>query len=159
MYTSNQIADFIIFRLTSEDNARIDNLKLQKLLYYTQAWHLAFYDNQPLFDGKFQAWIHGPVNREVYDRFKERKFLYSLINFQDIQNLDSISEISQPHQLHINSILEAYSPYSGNELEEMTHREEPWIEARKGYSPIQRCEVTIDEKLMGDYYRKRLPNE
>jgi len=50
----HQIVDFIIFRLTSEDIFGIPNLKLQKLLYYIQAWHLAFND-KPLFEGKFQS--------------------------------------------------------------------------------------------------------
>jgi hypothetical protein len=48
-----------------------------------QAWHLAFYQ-KPLFDGKFQAWIHGPVNREIYDRFKENKLLYSTVDCDDL---------------------------------------------------------------------------
>jgi len=155
MHAINQIADFIIFRLTSEDVAGIPNLKLQKLLYYVQAWHLAFYQ-KPLFDGKFQAWIHGPVNREIYDRFKENKLLYSTVDCDDLLDRNINETIDEKTQEHINNILESYARFSGTELEIMTHREDPWLEARKGFSPMERCENEISEQTMKSYYGNRL---
>lgn len=155
MHAINQIADFIIFRLTSEDVAGIPNLKLQKLLYYVQAWHLAFYQ-KPLFDGKFQAWIHGPVNREIYDRFKENKLLYSTVDCDDLLDRNINETIDEKTQEHINNILESYARFSGTELEIMTHREDPWLEARKGFSPMERCENEISEQTMKSYYSNRL---
>ena len=155
MHAINQIADFIIFRLTSEDVAGIPNLKLQKLLYYVQAWHLAFYQ-KPLFDGKFQAWIHGPVNREIYDRFKENKLLYSTLDCDDLLDRNINETIDEKTQEHINNILESYARFSGTELEIMTHREDPWLEARKGFSPMERCENEISEQTMKSYYGNRL---
>lgn len=155
MHTINQIADFIIFRLTSEDMAGIPNLKLQKLLYYAQAWHLAFFQ-KPLFDGKFQAWIHGPVNRDIYDRFKEKKLLYSTLDCGDLLDRSINETIDEKTQEHINNILESYARFSGTELEMMTHREDPWLEARKGFSPMERCENEISEQTMKNYYGNRL---
>src|SRR6186713_1859330 len=130
MYNVNQIADYIIFRLTSEDQFGLVNLKLQKLLYYSQAWHLTF-TGKTLFDGKFQAWIHGPVNREVYDRFKSTKFLYSSITPSDIQDQSWITKIDNESKIHIDNVLETYASFSAVELELMTHREEPWQKARE----------------------------
>lgn len=157
MYNVNQIADYTIFRLSAEEESGLVNLKLQKLLYYIQAWHLAF-NNYPLFDGKFQAWIHGPVNREIYNRFKDTKYLYSSINLDDIdiQSNNLNNTLPEDVILHINNVLDAYAPFSATDLEIMTHREEPWLQARKGFNPQQRCEREIDEKIMGSYYRKRL---
>lgn len=155
MHAINQIADFIIFRLTSEDKAGIPNLKLQKLLYYAQAWHLAFFQ-KPLFDGKFQAWIHGPVNRDIYDRFKENKLLYSTLDCDDLLDTNINETIDEKTQEHINNILESYARFSGTELEMMTHREDPWLEARKGFSPMERCENEISEQTMKNYYGNRL---
>lgn len=155
MYTANEIADYVIFRIASDDDSGVMNLKLQKLLYYCQAWKLAF-DDSALFEGAFQAWIHGPVNRTLYDRFKGSKSLYSLISMKDIEDAAIIEKIDAESKSHINSILDAYAPFSATDLEVMTHREDPWIQARKGYSPTQRCEEVIDEKLMKQYYRKRL---
>ncbi len=156
MYTINQIADYIIFRLTSEESAYVNNLKLQKLLYYTQAWYLAFFDGKPLFEGKFQAWIHGPVNRQIYDRFKDKKYLYSAISIEDIQDPDIAEKIDEDTVIHIDNILEAYMRFSGVELEIMTHKELPWLAARNGFSPTQRCEVEIDENTMASYYKSML---
>lgn len=155
MYTANQITDYTIFRLTIEDNKSVVNLKLQKLLYYIQAWHLAFYD-KPAFDGKFQAWVHGPVNREIYDRFNPTKYLHSDITGEDILDLKATDGIDPDTKAHIDTILEFYAKYSGTELEIMTHREEPWIAARKGLPDTARCENVIDENLMKSFYKSRL---
>jgi uncharacterized phage-associated protein len=154
MMTINQAADYIILRL-DEGGEALNNLKLQKLLYYVQAWHLAFYQTN-LFPERFQAWIHGPVSRVVYNRFSAYKSLYSEMTYSDIAPGFDPDTIDKKVRLHIDSVLEAYAPFSGSELEDMTHNEEPWIVARQGYKPSDRCEVEIDELLMGAYYRKRL---
>ncbi len=148
------VCDYIIARMVTEEAENLDNLKMQKLLYYTQAWHLAFY-SKPLFAGKFQAWIHGPVNREIFDRFKESKFLFTPIVQGDIitKNFDTLSDLDK---LHIDTVLEVYGKFSGVELELMTHIEEPWKEARGSLGEFDRCENEIDEKLIGDYFRQRL---
>ena len=91
-YNINDIADYIILKIKSEDSASLINLKLQKLLYYIQAWSYGIkHDN--FFIGDFQAWIHGPVNREIYDRFKDTKTLYSDINLDDVIKVSSINSI------------------------------------------------------------------
>lgn len=154
MYQINEIADYVIVRLKNEDSSSLVNLKLQKLMYYIQAWHLAFYD-KALFDGKFQAWIHGPVSRELYDRFKDTKSLYSEVELSDIVTKD-FEHFDENTKAHIDNILEAYAQFSGYQLEIMTHREEPWIAARKGFDPMERCENEIDENLMTQYYKNRL---
>lgn len=47
----------------------LSNMKLQKLLYYEQGYHLAYFD-APLFPDNFEAWLYGPVVPRVYDMFK-----------------------------------------------------------------------------------------
>ena len=74
MATINQISDYVIFRSKAEGDADLSALKHQKLLYYIQAWHLAF-NGTPAFEADFQAWIHGPVNREIYELYKDKKYL------------------------------------------------------------------------------------
>jgi uncharacterized phage-associated protein len=156
MNNINDICNYVIFRLTSEGGGSLSHLKLQKLLYYIQSWNLA-YEGKPLFDGTFQAWIHGPVNREVYNRFKATKYMYSSITLKDIDGEDcSFPNLSEDDQDFINGILEAYAPYSDVQLEKMTHDEFPWIEARDGYMPYHRCEVEISETTMATYYAKRI---
>ena len=155
MLDINQVCDYIIFRLKSEDEAQLSHLKLQKLLYYVQSWNLAFY-SKPLFSGKFQAWIHGPVNRVIYDRFKDSKFIYSPINLSDIINPNITELISHENKSHIDVVLEVYAPFTDTDLEIKTHEEEPWLEARNGYVASERCEVELNENTMHRYYNARL---
>lgn len=62
------IASYFIER-ANQTKSTINNLKLQKLVYYSQAWHLAIH-GIPLFKEDFQAWVHGPVVPELYQKYK-----------------------------------------------------------------------------------------
>jgi uncharacterized phage-associated protein len=152
MIRINQVCDYIIVSL-DEAGERLNLLKLHKLLYYVQAWYLAFY-KKPLFDGKFQAWVHGPVNREIYDRFSGKKFLYSEVGTEDVLN----NRESVPDNViqHIDSVLGVYAGFTNSQLESMARNEEPWQKTREGLSPMQRSEKIIDEQLMKTYYAARL---
>lgn len=155
MASVDSVTDYIILQV-AEDNRGLSILKLQKLLYYAQAWHLVHYD-KPLFDGKFQAWIHGPVCRKVYERFNQTHMLYSCVTHEDIRpNFNHQTEINKDECSLIDSVLDAYAGLSGVQLEQMTHQEEPWIKAREGYLPSQRCEVEISEDLMKEFYHNRI---
>jgi uncharacterized phage-associated protein len=154
MASIKDVSDYVILRLTSEGNHDLNTLKHQKLLYYIQAWHLAFFD-KPMFSNKFQAWVHGPVNRSVYDQFKDEKGLYSLLSPNDVSQSEE-SKLTASDIAHIENILETYATFSPYQLETMTHEEDPWILARQGYNEYQRCEEIIDETIMKEYYRKRL---
>lgn len=155
MATVKQISDYVVFRIKSEGESDLSVLKLQKLLYYIQAWHLAFFKKRA-FDSEFQAWIHGPVNREIYDLYKDKKYLYSEMNLDDIDDVDVMSKIDDELKIHVDTILEAYAKYSGIQLEIMTHNEYPWLEARKGYKTNERCEVPISDSSMIEYYGSRM---
>lgn len=154
----NDVCDYIIIKIKGEGkHVSLTNLKLQKLLYYTQAWHLAF-EGKPLFDGKFEAWVHGPVNRTIFNRFKDTKMLYSQIERQDVENQDALTKdvISLEQQTHIESVLDEYAQFTGAQLEYMTHTEDPWLEARGSLNPAAACSKIISEKTMENYYKARL---
>ncbi len=150
----NDVCDYVIHRVI-ESGESLSNLKLQKLLYYVQSWHLAF-ESKPLFNGKFQAWVHGPVSREIYSRFSDTKSLYSDINQEDISQDFEPEKLDSDCKSHIDRVLSVYAKYSGPQLEEMTHKESPWVEAREGYSSWERCEVELNENTMMECYSKRL---
>ncbi|PSF14419.1 Panacea domain-containing protein [Marinobacter shengliensis] len=151
----HDLCDYIIVKVNAGGEA-LDNLKLQKLMYYCQAWYAAFNDGQKLVESDFQAWVHGPVSREIFDRFRDTKTLYSSVGECDVRKGFSFDSLGESEKLLIDNVLNVYVKFSGAELEQMTHMEDPWLEARNGYSPAQRCEVPISVKSMGDYYRKRL---
>ncbi|NIF52598.1 type II toxin-antitoxin system antitoxin SocA domain-containing protein [Burkholderia sp. Ax-1724] len=148
------VVDYIIVKL-DEGEVSLNVLKLQKLLFYVQAWHLAFND-APFFRGKFQAWIHGPVNRQIYDRFKDTHSLYATVRRSDVPDANAAELLSERACAHIDEVLEAYGDLSGTQLEAMTHSEQPWLAARAGLRWSERGERVIDENLMADFYRKQL---
>ena len=120
--------------------------KLQKLCYYAQAW---FYTVRSirLSDAVFEAWRHGPVSPVLYERFKE--FGYSTIRIKD----NFTSTIADEDVELLEAVWRTYGDYTGNALEALSHKEQPWIAARKGYQPCERCNVRISLKSMKDYYK------
>ena len=151
------VVDYIIGQFADEDGS-LSILKLQKLLYYAQSWNLAF-DRGPLFAGKFQAWVHGPVNRQVYDRFKDTHSLFSPLSQRDIRSSFDPEALPAEVKNHVADILEAYGSFSGTQLENMTHEEAPWVEARGELKTFERCEIEIDEGVMRDFYANLLKAE
>jgi Uncharacterized phage-associated protein len=148
------ICDYIIQRC-EEANVYLDLLKLQKLLYYCQAWNLA-YRRGRLFEGEFQAWIHGPVSRVIYDRFIY-KGMYSKISANDVNpSLYTPSFHLPEDEAIISAVLQYYGQFTGDQLEYLTHTEQPWINARQGYLPTQRCENIISDEDMCNYYGQRI---
>jgi uncharacterized phage-associated protein len=145
------VADYFIRKVNREAGDDITQFKLQKLLYYAQAWHLAMHD-APLFDNTFEGWVHGPVCPEIYDRF--RHLAFSPIPSQDSHiNLDMFE---QPIQTFLDEVWDIYGQYSATKLEQMTHAEAPWIEARRGLRATDPGHEIINEDTMRSFYRTRI---
>ena len=174
-YDVNTVADYMIQRLNVDEEMNLINLKLQKLLYYLQAWSLGIHKER-FMNCTFEAWVHGPVCRTLYDRFKGDKSLYSFITSADVQNKNPQCCIEPEDLEFINFILDNYAGFSGTELEVMTHREKPWDnyagfsgtelevmthrekpwqEARRGVAPLERCTKEISDASMRDFYGKK----
>ena len=103
--------------------------------------------NQELFlKCSFEAWVHGPVSRELYNRFRSSHNLYSFITVSDVVNENPEASIAQDDIEFINYILDNYAGSSGAELESTPHKEKPWLEAREGCAPMQSCDKTISEE-------------
>ena len=154
MNSINNVADYIILSLLADGNRyHLSPAKLHKLLYYVEAWSLGIND-RPFFEGNtpFEAWVHGPVNITIHERFAT-KSIYEDISREDViaHNIRFLEEDEQ----FINYILENYARYNGYELEIMCINEQPWIEARSGCSRFDECHREIDEGLMRKYYRER----
>lgn len=153
-YDVNTVADYVIMSLNGDESFSLINLKLQKLMYYIQAWSLGI-NKVAMMNARFEAWVHGPVCRQLYDRFKSTKSLYSVITKGDILNKNAADEIASEDREFINYILENFARYSGTQLETMTHSELPWIEARRGIGPMEHCENQISDDTMRAFYGKR----
>ncbi len=148
--TANDVADYILW-FARQHGDYVSNLKVQKLLYYVQAWHLALYD-EPLFDDHFEAWVHGPVQPSVYARFKQ----YGWRPILDEPCLDgnSMPDLPEDVRAHVDEVMEEFLNYSAYMLERMTHNEVPWINARGGIPADEPSRNLIKNEDMRHYYKQ-----
>ena len=138
-YSVFEIANWFLTKET------MTHKKLQKLCYYAQAWCYTL-KGYRLMDTVFEAWVHGPVSPALYDKFK--CFSFSSIKLAG----DYTPRIASDDIELRESVWETYGDHTGNALEALTHSEPPWIEARAGYAPNERCNVPISLESMKRYY-------
>jgi uncharacterized phage-associated protein len=122
----------------------MSSMKLQKLVYYSQAWSLVW-DEKPLFPEKIRAWAGGPVVHELFSKHQGQ------FNVGSIEGGKS-KNLSSDQRETIDAICEAYGEKSGQWLSELTHRERPWREAREGLADGERGNREITLEAMADYY-------
>jgi uncharacterized phage-associated protein len=102
----------------------LTNLKLQKLLYYAQGWFLAK-RSRALFGETLRAWVRGPVVYEVWSKFRD-------FRWEPISGRLAKPKLPPIAETHLADIIQEYWNYSAYTLEHMTHRESPWLNARRG---------------------------
>jgi uncharacterized phage-associated protein len=100
----------------------LSNLKLQKLLYYSQGHYLAEYDIA-LFSEPIQAWSHGPVVPKVYYEYKDSGS--SSIRLQDSDPFEW-NDVDPGTADFLSKVWNTYGGYSAGWLRNMTHEEKPW---------------------------------
>ncbi|WP_050636197.1 Panacea domain-containing protein [Candidatus Stoquefichus sp. SB1] len=146
----NDVADWFMLK------GAMSNKKVQKLCYYAQAWSLALYDSPIATDSKFEAWVHGPVNKTLWNRFK--CFGWSEFQLTEPERVREIlnTKFSESQNKILESVWETYGEFSADELEKMTHEEKPWLEKRKGIGKFESCNDEISESTMKEYYRSRV---
>ncbi|KAA6332379.1 hypothetical protein EZS27_019115 [termite gut metagenome] len=164
----NDIAKYIILKLLNNGNS-ICPLKLQKLLYYIQSWHMVYFGrNNTLFTDVPEAWVNGPIYRNVYDSYKHIG-VYDQIQGMDIgcktnktkemeeelKNVYNSLNISQSQHEFLESMLIHYGTLSHDKLVFMTHLENPWNEAREGLNPIEPSDRELSLDTMYSYYKER----
>ena len=153
MLTANQLSDWVLLVAMNRRIEDMTNLKLQKLLYYCQAWHLVFTDKE-LFDDRIEAWVHGPVIPSVFHRF--RQYRWGTLPINEHADVPELSDASYPIKDHVESVLNAYAHLNGRELETLTHGEDPWRDARRGLPCDQPSTSEISWASMRNYYRARV---
>lgn len=125
-------------------------LMLQKLLYFIQGIYSALY-GKPIFTEDCRAWIHGPVYPEVYDLFRD--FKYNPIDDARFALLEGTGDaLTDDEKKVIDLVVNTFGMYGGKVLRKITHNEEPWLEARKGYGDnIPSSELLPKERIMRYY--------
>lgn len=136
----------------------MSHLKLQKLLFYCDAYHLAYFDTQ-LIEDEFEAWVHGPVSRKVFKNLADKSILYSDLEYSPIQDMDEdaiFESLNSSQKELITSVLQLLHTWTGFQLEKATHRETPWIQAREGYGEADKCSVHINKETTRVFYKKEI---
>lgn len=142
----NAVADYFI-RFSHEVGDPITNLKLQKLVYYAQAWHLALHGERLIADD-FQAWVHGPVCVPLYQRFRH-------YGWNPISESVEKPVLSESVEAHLREVMEVYGGFSAWDLERLTHAETPWIQARGDLAPDEASTRVISGDEMRRFYAAR----
>jgi uncharacterized phage-associated protein len=137
--SAHDVAAYILGKITP-----LTAMKLQKLLYYSQAWSLVW-DEAPLFKENIEAWANGPVVREVYDVHRG-EFKVSAWPPGDAGKLSTAQRES------VDAVLKFYGDKGGQYLSELTHAEDPWKLARLGVPDGSRGNVVISHASMAEYY-------
>ena len=138
------IAEYII-----KTCQEITPLALQKILYYSQAFSMAFFGDT-LFQDDCEAWVHGPVYPKIYNKYKN----FGLYNI-DIEIIDDVDEIIDEEKRElIDVVIKCFGYYNGKALEKMTHYEEPWVNSRRGLLHSEKSKSIIPKESIEKYFLK-----
>jgi uncharacterized phage-associated protein len=139
MATAHDVAEYILKSCGS-----MSAMKLQKLVYYSQAWHLVW-DDEPLFHESVEAWANGPVIRELYECHRGK---FS-VGAWPAGNAEVLTEEERGS---VDAIIKHYGDKTAFWLSEATHREDPWRDVRAGLGPNDRSNNEITTAAMAEYY-------
>ncbi len=137
---------FDVARYILKKQGPLTTVKLQKLVYYCQAWSLVW-DEQPIFDEPIEAWANGPV---VPALFQEHKGFFR-ISEKDLK-LGSCRNLTKDQKETIDGVLGHYGEKTAQWLVDLTHLEEPWKEARGNCPSGEYCSNVISHGALIEYY-------
>lgn len=139
MASAHDVAKYILTR-----QGEMTTWKLQKLVYYSKAWHLVW-DGESLFPERIEAWANGPVVRDLYavHRQQYRRKTWPV---------GKINNLTQNQKESIDAVLGFYGDKSGHWLSELTHQESPWKDARRGLEVGERGNHAITDAALLEYY-------
>ena len=139
MATAHDVAAYIL-----RARGPMTAMKLQKLVYYSQAWALVW-DEKPLFPERIEAWAAGPVVPDLYARHKGE---YQLT----IWAPGVPERLTDTERETVDAVLGFYGDKSSQWLSDLTHIESPWRDAREGLAPGERGNRVITPAAMAEFY-------
>lgn len=142
--TAEDVAKYFIWRTNQDEEYgdNITNLKLQKLVYYAQGFHLAWYE-EPLFGDQIEAWAHGPVVRPLYFKYQT----YGAKPIPTPEDFDPAS-LDQQTKAVLEEVYSVYGQFSAWGLRNLTHEEAPWQDTAQN--------AVISEEAMKQYFADTL---
>lgn len=153
--SANAVADYVLGLIDPDAGDSITNLKMQKLLYYVQGWHLALL-NRPAFRERIEAWAKGPVVPTLWRRFYDDSN-WGVIDPTKLKT-KPMKELPGDTRHVIDDVWFRYGDFQGSQLQHMTHKEDPWVDARADALPGERSSAVITNDAMKKYFKSRLKN-
>jgi len=135
---------FDVARYILHKQGTMTTMKLQKLVYYCQAWSVVW-DSEPIFKDRIEAWASGPVVPSLYGIHRGSFLIDNL-------SIGNLSNLTKPKIETIDAVLQTYGDKSAQWLSDLTHMENPWNDARKGIPSDQNCEEEITLSSLEEYY-------
>lgn len=139
MYSALDIACAVVNHAV-EQKKPVSNLKLQKILYFIQGYHLADY-GEPLFEEEIEAWPYGPVVVDVYNAFQRygsnfipRTFSYKHFSIDEFAIVDDDYDecvFTREDLEYIYKVTDKLADYGALRLVDITHAQDPWRDAIK----------------------------
>lgn len=146
MVTCHQVANYFL-ALTDEDAGdAMSNLRLQKLVYYAQGFHLAL-RGQPLFAEPIEAWTQGPVVPELYERFKS----YAAGAIPVAEAGDAATDLPGKVKELLDEVYAVFGQFSAWKLRELTHAEPPWANTP--------CGTEISHQALREHFATMLTDD
>ena len=138
MVTAKDVAAHILLRAGA-----MSAMKLQKLVYYAQAWSLAL-RGAPLFRERIQAWAQGPVVYELFELHRGRYVVASLP--------PPVRDLTEEQRALVDQVVSHYGTMTAEALSKLTHSEMPWRAARTGVPEGQRASAVVTSEAMRQFY-------
>lgn len=130
-----------------QEKGEMTAMKLQKLCYYSHAWHLVW-EEVPLFGDRIEAWANGPVVRPLYTAHRGE---FRVSKMPDWTKADA-DNLTEDEKHSVDSIMGFYGEMTAHQLSELTHSERPWASARGDLAPGARSDAQITDSEIAPYY-------
>lgn len=139
-----EVAQYFRYLSVPGTDKEITHLKLQKLVYYAEAMYMKIHRNY-LFHEEFQAWVHGPVCPVLF-------YGYNNYGSSTIPKVDTMPDINPKYVRVLDIVWLLFGERDGKYLENKTHQESPWINARNGLGDKEHSKAIISKDDMLAYY-------
>lgn len=140
------VSVFDVAKYILEQKGVMTAMKLQKLVYYCQAWALVW-DEEPLFEERIEAWANGPVVRSLYAAHRGA----FTVGASSFDHGDS-AKLNAAQTETVDAVLDFYGGKDAQWLSDQTHCEQPWRQARAGLSDSDRGTSEITLASLHEYY-------
>ena len=139
-----KIASYICMRYKKLYSKKIDEMKLHKLLYFTQRESI-IQTGEPLFNDCFEAWKYGPVMVSIRQKYRDNA-LYETLSPEIIEKYQSVFDM----------VFETYAPKDSWSLSSITHGEYAWQKARQKVTTERQHVSIITDDIREDAKRVKI---